>query len=619
MGSLLADAINFVITKIGELVSATIDAGQEFQALELRLNRLNFNDLIESGSDFNSAQEESIKLTQEQLEWLQKLAAQTPYDNTDISNVFTLARSYGFAANRAQQITEDVTNFAAGMGLGNTEIERIIVNFGQMVQLGKVTQRELNDLARGSFVPVNDVLKEMEKRTGLTGAELDDFLKTTQGVDAFMESFSAVVRDKFAGAADAMAKTFGAASANALDLVKSIGGLNIVKPILDVIGSRIADFVDQFTKDPERWDRLVKAATDVGTAIVGVVTEIFDLMPSSEGLADSLITGLEGFSTWINDNREEIVQFFKDLGDTIKNDLIPFLRDDLIPAIASTTSFIVENKDEITAWGELLLKLFIAWQLVATGINLVVNAVISLVGFLLSVLGTFSAITTVLRFAPAIIEIFGAALAGLGPIILLLIAIIGTIIFWVKLFMFNLEVWKTGVPAILDFVKQAFEGFKNLVVETITKVLDAIREGDWFGAGMAIVQGLIDGVRYLQGTLFGAVEVMVENAFGAAKRVLGIHSPSTLFMELGENTIAGFVKGIEKSAGIAAGAMAGAMSQVAAPAMMMPALASSMVGGGRSVTNNSEQNNNYNLTVHSGGSNEQIIQDFNMLRSLQGA
>lgn len=663
LGSLLADAVNFAIEKIGELVQATIDAGSEFQTLELRLQRLNFNSLIDSGMDFNDAQREAIELTQDQLQWLQKLAAQTPYDNTDISNVFTLARSYGFAGDQAQRITEDVANFAAGMGLGNTEIERIIVNFGQMVQLGKVTQRELNDLARGSFVPVNDVLKEMEKNTGLTGSALDDFLKTTEGVDAFMQAFSSLVAGKFGGAAEQMARTFKAASANALDLVKSIGGLNIVKPILDLIGGKIADFVNQFTQDPQRWDRLVAAATHVGDAIRRVIERIFNLIPTASGLADSVIGGLEGIATWIDDNQELIVSFFVGIGDTIKNNVIPFIRDQLIPAIQTFADWVNENKDTIfeffgaigdiiadvfanlvpqgdvdlgfldnvkifmqfvidnkDAIGELatnLIKLFIAWQLVATAMNIVVNAVISLVGFIISLIGTIGAFMTIMNLVSSAVSVFGGVIAGLGPVLLIIIGIIGTLIFWVKFFQFSLELWASGVPMILDAVKKHFEAFKSFLVDTIARAVDAFRSGDWAGAGRAIVEGIVNGIRMMEGFLYDVISTMAFNAYESVLQVLGIHSPSTLFEGVGESTMEGFALGIQKYSEMARQAMTEAMQRVAAPAMMMPALAGS-VASNRSVTNNSETSNNYNLTVNSRANTEPIIQDFHMLQSMQG-
>lgn len=590
LGSLLADAISFVITKLGELVSATIDAGNEFQALELRLKRLNFNDLIESGSDYNSATEESIRLTKEQLDWLQKLAAQTPYDNTDISNIFTLARSYGFAAREAQGITEDVANFAAGMGLGNTEIERIIVNFGQMVQLGKVTQRELNDLARGSFVPVNDVLAEMQKQTGLAGGEFDDFMKTTEGVDAFMKAFSTVVETRFAGAADAMARTFKAAGANALDLVKSIGGLNIVKPILDLIGGKIADFVDQFTKDPERWDRIVAAATRVGDAIVGIVDDLFGLLPSTDNLADSLITGLEGIATWLVDNREEIVGFFVTLGDTIKNDLIPFVRDQLVPAIQTFVQFLIDHKQEITDWGLLLLKLFVAWQLIATALNILTNIVISAVGFLLSLFAVISTISTGLKLASMLFSFLGGAIAALGPILLVIISIIATVVFWIKYMQVAIEIWRLGVPKAIEFVKRVFEGFKNWLVETVVRIVSAIRNGDWFGAGVALIEGIIKGIQFMIGALVDAAAGAAMNAIEAVKNVFAGNVPT---MQIN--------------------------SSVSAPQGASPATSSSFFTSPTTKTNTVNNTSNFNLAVHSKAGGANIIQDFSLLQSLRGS
>lgn len=591
LGSLLADAINFVITKIGELVRATLDAGMEFQALELRLNRLNFNDLIESGSDYNDATRDSIKLTKEQLEWLQKLAAQTPYDNTDISNIFTLARSYGFASDKAQGITEDVANFAAGMGLGNTEIERIIVNFGQMVQLGQVTQRELNDLARGSFVPVNDVLKEMQKQTGLQGAEFDDFLKTTEGVDAFMKAFSTTVETRFAGAADAMARTFGAASANALDIVKSIGGLNIVKPILDTVGAKIAEFVDQFTKDPERWDRIVDAATRVGDAIVNIIDDLFGLLPSTEGIADGMISALEGVADWLTDNREEIVDFFIGVGDSIKNDIIPFIRDELIPAVQTFVQFLIDHKTEILEWGGLLLKLFIAFQLLTTGMNIVSNVMISLASFILSLIAVFSTFSTALKIGGFLIRVLGGILAGLGPIILVIIAIIGTLVFWIRFTMLALDIWKTGIPIILDFVHRAFEGFKTLVANTIIKVVNAIRNGDWFGAGMALIQGIMNGITSMAGALLNLVGSLAQNAVDAVKSVFSGNAPTFQI-----------------------NATAGAPAGVSAPSM-----APTYIPTSKSTTSNNTSTNNFNLAVHSSAGQANVIQDFGLLQSLRGS
>jgi tape measure domain-containing protein len=235
IGVLLRDAINFIVGKIREMIDAVIEAGAEFQILQLRLERLNLNTLLESGMEFNEAMEESIRLTKEQLEWIQKLAASSPYDAQDVANTFTLARSYGFAAEDAERLTENILDFAAGMGLGNTEMERIIINFGQLVQQGKLNGQELRDLARGAFVPVNDILERMAKNMGITVDELNDMREAgTDGnrlVTEFMTGFNELVEERFVGASEKMSRTVKGAVDNFKDLFKSIIGFGVVKPL----------------------------------------------------------------------------------------------------------------------------------------------------------------------------------------------------------------------------------------------------------------------------------------------------------------------------------------------------------------------------------------------------
>lgn len=352
LGQLLADAIEAVLSKIRELISAVFEAGSQFQILELRLNRLNFNDVADSTEMFDSAMETAIDLTKEQMSWLQKLAVQTPYDAQDIANVFTLAKSYGFASDSAKGLTEDITNFAAGMGLGNTEIQRIIVNFGQMVQQGKVTQREMNDLARGAFVPVNDILKRMQENVGMSDAAFKEFRMTGEGVNEFMKAFSQVVQDRFQGAAQGMARTFQGATANAQDFLKSLLGFNIVRPILDQLGGGLADFINQLTAEGN-WDRLNEAAARVGegfSQILGIFQHVMGLDLS--GLADGLIGGLNGIADWIAEHRTDIYNFFIGIRKTVEQKVIPFLTETLPGALKKFGDWFLQNGPGIAAFFE---------------------------------------------------------------------------------------------------------------------------------------------------------------------------------------------------------------------------------------------------------------------------
>ena len=124
---------------------------------------------------------------------------------------------------------------------------------------------------------------------------------------------------------------------------------------------------------------------------------------------------------------------------------------------------------------------------------------------------------------------------------------------------------KTVASAIKDASIAVYDWAKNN--ETIQRVLKSIR--DWFEKSSEsikswtkglkeadnipkyIFSGLVNG---LKSGMSKVIEIMVE--FGreileAVKGVLGIHSPSTEFFEIGKNVIAGFVQGIQNGASIA--------------------------------------------------------------------
>jgi len=661
LGVLLRDAIRAAVDFVKELISVTIDAGNEFQVLELRLQRLNFNTLVESGIDYNDATRQSIDLTKEQLKWLQLLAAQSPYDATDVANVFTLARSYGFAGDAAQHLTQDILDFSSGMGLSNVEVKRIIINFGQMVQQGKVTQRELNDLARGAFVPVNDVLKIMSEQTGVAIEDMDDFRKEGESVGAFMEAFSTLVEQRFSGAMEQMAQTFKASTDNVLDLVKGIGGLQIVKPVLDVIGKRVSDFANAFTDVPERWERLQWAARRVGGELSRLVSQLLGFLPSTDSLADAVVRAVEGIADFIRDNRQNVIDFFLKIGSIIQNNIVPIFTDHLLPAFYSLQEwfynnrnvitlffeavrdifsefisdllggqgpaknfgdtitkimwFIIENKDAIVKWLEVLWSVFVVWQVITTVLSIVGSVLISVIGFVLSLVAGIAGLIGVVEFVIPILGAVAAAIGAIGLPVIALIAAIGVLTYMVVK---NWDQIKTTTQQLWFIIKyhfglmaQAVAGAGTQMWESIkssiSRIVTSFQNINWTGLGHSIAQGISNGL--IQGArwIVNAAKNAAYSAYNAALSALGIHSPSKLFFEIGENTMQGMAMGIQKAAGLAAVSMQGAMARVASASIP-------------SVTNSTIYNStaNYNLTVNSAAQTEPITQDFSMMQSLAG-
>lgn len=72
--------------------------------------------------------------------------------------------------------------------------------------------------------------------------------------------------------------------------------------------------------------------------------------------------------------------------------------------------------------------------------------------------------------------------------------------------------------------------------------------GQVVSIGSNIVQGMINGVTGAAGRLIGAVKGAVGNAIDGAKRLLGIHSPSRVFREIGRYTMQGAALGVDDDA-----------------------------------------------------------------------
>lgn len=65
-----------------------------------------------------------------------------------------------------------------------------------------------------------------------------------------------------------------------------------------------------------------------------------------------------------------------------------------------------------------------------------------------------------------------------------------------------------------------------------------------FNAGANLVQGLVNGILSAPQAVWNAVTGIVGNAIDGAKRLLGIHSPSKVFEDIGKNTMLGLENGV---------------------------------------------------------------------------
>lgn len=84
----------------------------------------------------------------------------------------------------------------------------------------------------------------------------------------------------------------------------------------------------------------------------------------------------------------------------------------------------------------------------------------------------------------------------------------------------------------------------------VSSAVSAARSGagQFVSAGRNMIQGLISGIKSAAASVASAARSVVQGAINAAKSALKIHSPSRVFIEIGEFTGEGFVLGMDRKA-----------------------------------------------------------------------
>lgn len=134
---------------------------------------------------------------------------------------------------------------------------------------------------------------------------------------------------------------------------------------------------------------------------------------------------------------------------------------------------------------------------------------------------------------------------------------------------------KYGQP----FIDALINGFNSMVswLSSLASKITSVFSGAWdwlYNAGKNVVEGLINGVKSMAGTLKRAIlDLIPSSVRGIVADALGIHSPSRVFMEMGESVVLGFIKGIRSMTPVLRNEMqslAGIMPRTIAPEFGSP-------------------------------------------------
>lgn len=108
----------------------------------------------------------------------------------------------------------------------------------------------------------------------------------------------------------------------------------------------------------------------------------------------------------------------------------------------------------------------------------------------------------------------------------------------------------TITSTLINFVNRVVQGFVNVVNKVSQGMTNAVNKvksfvDDFVSAGADMIRGLMRGIGNMARDLAEKAASVAKGALNAAKRALGIHSPSREFMDVGMYSMVGFVKGID--------------------------------------------------------------------------
>ena len=288
-------------------------------------------------------------------------------------------------------------------------------------------------------------------------------------------------------------------------------------------------------------DQLAKTAPKFVDAIIKILNSVIDaIIKITPKLTELWQTEIDAVLKVLDDNQDKIIQAGIDLLLALLNGINQNIGKLLDAGIKIVTNFldgIANNAEKIVRAGlGIVLKIL---EGIASNIQRIVNAGGRIItNFIKGIGNNYSKI---LAAATGVITQFIRGMANNANRIVT--AGVNAVLSFIQGLGKNAVKLANGAgKVILDFLKGLHKA--------IDKYMPQITE-ESIGIGEAIIAGIIKGIGNKAGDLKDAVVKTVEdNVPGPVKSLLGLNSPSKVFMDIGENVMLGFAKGIQDNSGV---------------------------------------------------------------------
>lgn len=500
--------------------------------------------IVKMGIEGNASLETSITSwttllgTQEQakqmMDDITNYAASTPFSKVGVDEMAKQLSNAGFAGEDLFNQLTKFGNMGSAFGIQEDSLKEMVRQYSQ-VQMAQVAYTEDLNILQDRGIPIYKGLAEV---MGVTVAEVKKMAgegKIT--ADIYNEAINSIASNT-EGAMEAQSKTFSGLMSTLQDVTSNIVTkiveplfnkvnelLNIAMPILDSFNSKLNEGQSFWTALKETVDEFLPSLNPV--------------MEIMENLGEAITTGLG----WIMDNGEALIGIVISLGTAM-----------LVLNVANMIQGMVEAYKawKIATEGMTIAQWLMNTALLANPIGLVVGAIAGLIVWLVYLWNTNDGFRDAVTSAwNKILEVGKNVWNWISNFFTVSIpnAINTAINFFSQLPTKIGTFLSNSITKMSQFVRdlgsKGLEAAKNLI-SNITSGLSGL-PSKMFEIGKNIIQGMINGVKNMASKVVDSVKGVVNNAISGAKKLLGIHSPSRVFMEIGEYTSEGMAIGIEQN------------------------------------------------------------------------
>lgn len=450
-----------------------------------------------------------------------KLATAGFTSTTSAVDILTTAlNAYGLSADQATHVSDVLLTT---QNLGKTSVDELSSSMGRVIPLAAAYNVSVENLSSGlAVMTANGIAtaeattytKSMLNELGDTGSTVGKILQQQTGksfaqLSADGKSLGDVLQilyDSVGGDSTAFAGLWSSVEAGT-------GALSLASGGADKFNGVLAQMVDSAgatdTAYQTMTDTFQHSMESLQTTAENLSIDLFEAM--EPGLMEAANWGTDCLNTLTSALNESGPAAMLDAASGILEDLtagvvqmIPGLAPAATQVITKLVQYLADHQDEIFDAGIQLLE-----QLI---------------------IGITDNLPQLITAAAELIAKFSAALISHLPDLL--------------------NCGAALLTTLVDGILRSIENLGEAAIACIAK-LTGVWDGsmdEWGHIGENIVTGLLNGITGMWDTLVSTVKGKVNGMVSTVKNVLGIHSPSKVFTEIGENVTQGLVNGINTGA-----------------------------------------------------------------------